>query len=507
MASVTKNTKVDKMVVELVNKFYGADNLINIVDVFSVDEKPVLVSAHYDEQKIVKIEPSSHLRKVRGEILDISDPENIVVLCPSMGYISEVVCDDFEQFITDAKAGSVKDKEDYPVVLPPSYKHGFGGSWDTTALYEGTKIRVWYYKDKLMISTHRKIDISDAKSSWAGSRPFITMFKEACGSHYEDYILKFAKEGKVMNFILSNPDLLLGSKFEFNSAAQSLVIRLDSDYTNPKIAPKNGLLEAVKEHLVSPQMKAENAPGIMSTETFHGKPYFLNKQEASEHLASGEALIFAPTFEDGTKRVIKLVSSAYKKRYDLVSSDPSVQFGLMRMTGEAAFGNTDFFKKFDVPTEQREALSHEVAKATNKVSEVLKARQTWAMKHYIASLPSGKAAKALKFLPTAETAHSKLIAIMQKYQTQFIADDPVAELSKVGVISERSLKDKRTVKTVSYLSHRVKNAISFAKSNSKSPKQVSGNIQHNIMTGVMRDSGENVYAALRTFGLLEEETV
>lgn len=179
-----------------------------ILDTFN-DE---LILVHYDEEYVKTTSLDDPLRLVRGTIIDINTR---LIVCSSYGYIPRIVTDNSNfinersEYYLDTDGQSHAVNNFFSINDALGYYRTTGvKSFNIMPLYEGTTVRLWKYKKKRLISTHRKINAD--KSIFGSSKTFSQILNECLEGYKVDNVLD---DNLVMNFTLMNRELLRASKF------------------------------------------------------------------------------------------------------------------------------------------------------------------------------------------------------------------------------------------------------------------------------------------------------
>jgi hypothetical protein len=460
---------------------------------------------HYDADKIRASSKDSKARELRGTIIDINNEK---VVCSSFGYIPTAVINDTDNIKGIFKNNEVLidcDKNEYKL---DTFEEGYVSilqkpefTYDVFPLYEGTMIRVWKHNNELLISTHKKIDC--ANSHWGSSDTFKKLFLE----YTQGYDLSsVTNEDTVHYFVLMDSDLLVSSKFPMNNK-KGLVVYCGTNGNSWELIDKLSLPHLDNEAVASSD-KTLFSPALLFkysdvskllTQGFYGFP----EVEQNSPLCLGEGVVIS--FNEGGKRkLIRVVSSAYKRRSELVDNDPNVLhrcYTLMTKTLYPKSGDDDYLTHFpSIPVMTNEEIENlkepiiegslpgtvltteQLTDKSNKDSYDNRIRNT--ITWYAMSLPIPHQLEAFNTIKYMFEEREKIIKI--------VSDN--FERMKGGDFEGLALK--KDAGTINHIKHRLLEAEKFAQSNLKNPDSkiaLQKMIMKNIRTGILRDTGEWVF--------------
>lgn len=485
------------------------DTLASIVNVdkalFTVSdamEEKGLYLLHFDGEDIRKTKREDLVRNLRGTIVDINAN---AVCCASFGYIPTAVIDEknVKSVFKENESFIDRDNNEYNF---EAFEEGYQSilensdfTYDVFPLYEGAMIRVWKHNGELMISTHKKIDC--ANSHWGSSK----MFKELFLEYTKDFDFKeYTNDHTVHYFVLMNEDLLVCSKFPMTTRKGLVVYVGTRDKLNMDIKNAGWML---MQKMKLPSLTNDEIHN--GTGTFYG-PDLITKysevtklltkgfynQDAFEQdnpLCLGEGVVV--TYNEGKqRRNIRIVSSAYKKRSELVDNDPNILHRCYVLLNKALYpkvGEDTYISQFpsisiinteksQVPiTGSYEGTAYTVEELTNKSDMESHTRRfkNIVMWYLLAlALPHQKA--ALRCMEYVVEERKKIIDILITNFNRFKNGD------------FEGLTFKKDMATMKHIQHRLTEAEKFAKENN-------GNIKKNIKMGVLRDTGEWVFKMAR----------
>jgi hypothetical protein len=127
--------------------YQPTDSHIIVTDQYA-DEHMSLKVYHFDD-----FTQNRELQQIRGYVVDQND--NNTIVCKTFGYTPEVLANNHQQL----------NDEIGPLI---------SGETSFFKAYEGTLLRVWCYKNKWFLSTHRKLDAF--KSRWGSSTSYGDLF-------------------------------------------------------------------------------------------------------------------------------------------------------------------------------------------------------------------------------------------------------------------------------------------------------------------------------------------
>lgn len=453
-----------------------------------LDTKDSLVLIHYNPDAIGKYPLDSRVRDLRGIIVDLKTEQ---IVCSSFGYIPTATVE------SPSYDSNEKDKS-----LEIEDNHGFKHSIkdvEFQSVIEGAMIRVWKHDETLMFSTHKRIDCST--SHWGSSKNFLDLFREYTKS--VDFDTLVGKD-TVLYFILVNKDLILTSdKYLFGS-----------DGTVVYICARNPL-----------NMSISDDENKRITDTLKTKK--VNFVKKSDVPLVNETIVTYT--QDGKRKAIRLISPELRRRIELVDNDPNIlhrMYTLNDMCQAPKKGEKDnyfeIFKRYpilspsqanslktnvtlseDLSTvvwgqrftpEPRPYTVEELTFPTDNsnwktIAKVHERRVLNAIMNYAFAISSHHQLKVFQNISTFLTQRNKLIKILQDNYEKFSKGD-----------FEGYPKNKKSEKVFKHTQSRISNAVNYAR---KNPKLDSGKldymIKHNVMSGVMKDTGKNVYSMVKLF--------
>jgi len=466
-------------------------------------EEKGLYLLHFDGEDIRSTKKGDAVRELRGTIVDINAN---AVCCASFGYIPTAVIKEetrIKSIFKENESFTDCDSNEYSF---ETFNEGYQSilantdfTYDVFPLYEGTMIRVWKHNGELMISTHKKIDC--ANSHWGSSKMFKELFLEYTKDvDFNDY----TNEHMVHYFVLMNEDLLVCSKFPMTTRKGLVVYIGTRDKLNMDIKKAGWIL--MDKLKLAPLTNDEIHNG---TGAFYGPDlitkysevtklltkgfYNIDAFEQDNPLCLGEGIVVTYN-ENNRRRNIRIVSSAYKKRSELVDNDPTILHRCYVLLNKALYpkvGEDTYISQFppipiinseisQVPiTGPYEGTTYTVEELTNKSDMESHTRRfkNIVMWYLLAlALPHQKA--ALRCMEYVVEERKKIIDILITNFQKFKNGDFEGHTFK---------KDMATTK---HIQHRLSEAEKFAKENN-------GNIKKNIKMGVLRDTGEWVFKMAR----------
>jgi hypothetical protein len=486
------------------------DNLANIVGVgkenFTVSDaitEKGLYLLHFDPVNIRKTTKNDNVRELRGTIIDINAQ---AVCCASFGYIPTAVigdevrvkaifkdnesftdCDTIEHNLNNFEEGyqSILENSDF--------------TYDVFPLYEGAMVRVWKHNGELMISSHKKIDCSN--SHWGSS----SMFKDLFLKYTQGIDLaEHTNEHMVHYFILMDENLLVCSKFPMTNRKGLVVYVGTRDKMNTDIKKAGWTLidrlklSALTIDEIHNGTKTFYAPDLITkysevskllTKGFYDSTAF----EQSNPLCLGEGIVVSYN-EGGKRKHIRVVSSAYKRRSELVDNDPNILHRCYVLLNSALYpkeGEDIYLQKFSpIPIikkgedfksitteyEGETYTSEELTDKKNIDSHTKRFRNT--VMWYTLSLALPHQGSALRCMEYVIEERRKVIDILTTNFQRFKNGD------------FEGLTFKKDVATMNHIKHRLTEAEKFA-------QQSNGNTKKNIRIGVLRDTGEWVFKMAR----------
>ncbi len=199
--------------------------------------------------------------------------------------------------------------------------------WTITEAIEGTLIRIFYFNDKWIITTHRKLDAF--KSKWGSEKSFGDIFKEAV--------------------MIKTQDSQINDDVDVNTLCQKLGLNKHRQYTF--------LITATdKTRFVCPSTPIPIVYLYAITEKINNKTTIINENDSemkkwndwkqeSLHLKAPEAIQFVQNlsfpfkcqgllfFNSKTFESYKLVNKTYQEYFDVRGNIPSVPFAYLHILG------------------------------------------------------------------------------------------------------------------------------------------------------------------------------
>lgn len=437
-----------------------------------LDTKDSLVLIHYNTDTIGKYPLDSRVRDLRGVIVDTETEE---IVCSSFGYIPTATVDEVES-IHDSAAKTLTVKDD----------DGFEHSIKDVSFFEvveGAMIRVWKHRDTIMFSTHKRIDCSN--SHWGKSKNFLELFQEYAT---DIDFSKLIDGNQVLYFILLNKNLMITSKYDMKGRDGMIVYIGSRDSKN----------ESLESTFIDDEIK---------TNCKNYKSFAL--PEEFDKLDLGDFI--GVYYENGKRKVVRVVSSGVKKTLDLCGNDPNIlhrMYSLLDLCQFPKSGEDTYFDNFKLtpilkPSRieklERPVSIHELfADKTlscftdqqvldKKDPKVHENRIVNAMMYFSTIVSPCHQLEVLRNIRVLLTQRVKLIKVLQTNYEKFAIGN-----------FEGYPKNKKSEKTFKHVQNRVANAVNFAKKEVRGAKLIPM-IRHNIMTGVMRDTGKNVYSMVKIF--------
>ena len=461
-----------------------------------------LYLVHYDTEKVRTLPKSSKTRELRGTIIDIATEK---IVCPSFGYVPTAVVKESDNIKAIFKNNEVLidcDKNEYKF---DTFEEGYSSilqkpefTYDVFPLYEGTMIRVWKHNNELMISTHKKIDC--VNSRWGSSENFKKLFLE----YTQGFDLaSLTNEETVHSFVLMDSDLLVSSKFPMNNK-KGLVVYCGTNGNSWELIDKLSLPQLDNEAIASSD-KTFYSPALLFkysdvssllTQGF----YSFAPVEQDNPLCLGEGVVVSFN-ENGKRKILRVVSSAYKRRSELVDNDPNLLHRCYTLITKSAYpktGEDDYLSRFPaIPVMTDEEIdklespiiegpipgailsSEQLTDKSNKESHDNRFRNaiTW----YALSLPIPHQLAALQTIKYISEEREKIIKIVSEN----------FERMKTGDFEGLALK--KDAGTMNHIKHRLTEAEKFARSNLKNTNNkviLNKMIMKNVRTGILRDTGE-----------------
>jgi hypothetical protein len=458
----------------LLNKYEIPTNEENKYPFKIVDNYNGLSLAHYDYNFTVKTEADSKIRNIRGVIVDVDKKE---VVCESFGYTPVIVSE------TIPNPGDlIKDTNGIEYTFPTDFS--------LTPITEGALIRVWKHKGETIVSSHRRINCE--KSRWGSSGFFKSLFLK----YVKDFNLDSLIEGgKTANFILMDKNLLISSKFPLLNKEGAIVYLGDKELPDIPYLSEYNDSDDITLYKIN-QFDLEQANKHL-TQGFHS----FEAKEQNHLMCLGEGVIVS-YIENGVKKLLSINSPAYYRRCKLVDNDPNILHRCYKLINQSYYpksGDDDYIQRFpSVPTlfaEQINTLEtpfineipssicytdEELTNKNDKFSHERRLRNT--LMWFAMSLSLPHQITALKSIQILIQERKDVSDILCKNYVKFSKsefDDYIVNTSNSDVFK--------------YITHRINNAMDFAKKNSRNGKVSKEAILNNIRMGVMRDSGDWLY--------------
>lgn len=424
-------------------------------EVLNKDLDSGLVLLHYDPETVGQTDVDDKVRRLRGVIVDISDAENYKVVCPTTGYVATSVTtpEEFRNkdhtFVdTDGKSHTV-DREACQVF----------------PVYEGVMLRIWKHKGSLMISSYKRIDCT--RSKWGGGLTFREMLDQ-----YLDVEKIEVKDGHTHCVVVSDPHLM--SLSSAPGAVQFICTFKEPtgtpDYTSNQEAP------------------------------------WARKPDPLEHVWSvcryakdSDVILVQPG-----KKTLRVVTPQRRFKMEMVGNDPNILHRCYELADLALFKKKgqkdDFLEKFppipvifdrDVQTKnirtKEDLLLKGVRLSNNQLTnrsdpKVHERRLRVVLSHYAMAISDHYFLEVLDCISTLMKERQRMVKVLQANFDKF----------KTGDFSGYTNKDMGSIGR--YLKGRLMNAEKFARENCKGgPEEVRRLTMHNVETGVLGDTGNNLY--------------
>jgi hypothetical protein len=471
---------------------------------------------HYDNDDSRLSSKESMVRELRGIIVDMSSKK---VVCSSFGYVPTVV-EDSEENITKIfnKEVSMEDKDGAEYSFD-EFEEGYdaisgeGKMYDVFPLYEGTMLRVWKHNGEMMVSSHKKIDCSN--SHWGSSEKFRKLFME----YTEGYDLDSnTEEGNVHYFIMIDQDLLVSSKFPLGGRNGVVVYAGTRTKVNTNCSSGSWTLHT---KLSLPSMKDYFSPDN-ATKTFFG-PHFLTSTsdilnvltrgfhsdsfDQTNPCCMGEGVVLGFN-KNGKRSHIRIISSSFKRRSDIVSNDPNIlhrAYTILTRTLFPKSGEDTYLRDFPpIPVLSDETIKNMTTPITGVIENgtvysadeltdktnpaVFEKRFRNAMTWYAMSLAIPNQLSSFRLIPYVLSEREKVIKILTTNFDKFV----------IGDFEDFALKNDPN--TAKHIQHRLTEAEKFARANSKKdspPSFIRKLTMKNVRTGILRDTGEWVFKIAR----------
>lgn len=424
---------------------------------------------HYDTQTFDSLsqELKDKLGKIRGTIVSTEKG----VLVPSFGYTPTVVIDSlFEDWQT---------------------KHFTEPIQSISPMFDGTLLRVWKYKGKIRISSHKKIDSTNSR--WGTSKKFVELFLQHIASTFSlEELYRDSSESQsddseanipIHNFLLLDKDLLVASKLSHKDC----VIYLNS--LNCQLPVSLPTL-----HYTELSQTSATVFQIKPVETFE-----------EQQTLFPEGLIIKTD-----NKITKIISKEYQRRCEIVNNDPNILHRAYEMLSEAhlSVSDDDYLQKYpSIPCPTDEQIQQlnpnsDIFKASDSSNlwtsldlllssenkrEKFEARFRNAMIHYAKALPLPHQYDALTCIPQV---------LKERYQAiQYICRNYEKIMSEKfsGSLHPKDQKVYNRLQTIVHTSQK------FASERAKSKKDgLSKMITDNIRMMLLNEYGSSMYKIVKT---------
>lgn len=321
---------------------------------------------HYNESNIGKTSLENPLREHRGTIIDLNENK---IVCGSIGYIPEIVVKDANflqpSSIFDVSGLQDKDGHIHSLTRFRTMKQDALGYYnlsgkecfDIVPTYDGTNIRVWKYKGKILISTNKKIDASNSK--WGVETQTFEQLFYKCAENsdfYKSNLLNSLDKGLIAYFIILNKNLNHGSKFPIGcDNRDSVLVFMGYRYSDNTTPSREEAWDLSQNYL-----SLTSFATLKDTCIFHTK--FLEESEVPIHLIQGynpqnksDTSLYNSFGEsitilyevNGRRQQVRFVSPAFESRVNLYDNQPNIFYKTHEIFTEiSTLSFSDYLNKY-----------------------------------------------------------------------------------------------------------------------------------------------------------------